>query len=125
MEFTGRITADARVSTVKGNKELVSFSVAINDRYRDKTTGETKEFVTFINIAWWKGTGIVKILRKGAIVTIVGRLAVSCYADKEGKPRASINCHASDIKLIQGKKAEGVGSREPAELSEPLENLPF
>lgn len=124
MEFTGRITADAKTSTVKNNKQLVSFSVAINDRYRDKTSGEVKEFVTFINIAWWKGTGITKILNKGAIVTVNGRLEVSSYKDKDGNAKASINCHASEIKLLQGKKAEAK-YQEASELTEPLENLPF
>jgi single-strand DNA-binding protein len=125
MEFTGRITADAKSSKVKGDKDLVSFSVAINDRYRDKTTGETREFVTYINIAWWKGTGITKILKKGAIVTVVGRLFVNAYKDREGNAKANINCHAADIKLVQGKKAEAFAEQQPQELTEPLENLPF
>jgi single-strand DNA-binding protein len=125
MEFTGRITAEAKISTVKGNKELVTFSVALNDRYRDKTTGETKEFVTFINIAWWKGTGIAKILKKGAIVTVVGRLSVNGYTDKEGRAKASITCHANDIKLLQGKKSDDGPVSQPVELTEPLEGLPF
>ncbi len=125
MEFTGRITADAKFSTVKGNKELVTFSVALNDRYRDKATGETKEFVTFINIAWWKGTGIAKILKKGAIVTVVGRLSVNGYTDKEGRAKASITCHANEIKLIQSKKSDSSLGSQPAELTEPIENLPF
>ncbi|MES2006290.1 MAG: single-stranded DNA-binding protein [Bacteroidota bacterium] len=124
-QFTGRITADAKISTVKGDKQLVSFSVADNDRYRDKTSGETKEFVTFFNVAWWKGTGIAKILRKGAIVTITGRLAVSAYTDKTGKAQASLNCHANDIKLVQGKKAEAIATQQAHELTEPLDNLPF
>jgi single-strand DNA-binding protein len=123
-QFTGRITADAKVSTVKGDKQLVSFSVADNDRYHNKSTGETKEYVTYYNIAWWKGTGVSKILRKGAIVTITGRLEVNVYTDKNGKAQASLNCHANDIKLVQGKKAEA-RYQEASELTEPLENLPF
>lgn len=125
MEFTGRITANAKTCTVKGNKELVTFSVALNDRYRDKATGETKQFVTFINIAWWRGTGIAKILKKGAIVTIAGRLAVNGYTDKEGRAKASITCHANEIKLLHGKKSNESSQQEASELTEPIENLPF
>lgn len=125
MEFTGRITADAKVSTVKGDKEIVSFSVAINDRYRPKGSTETKEFVTFINVAWWMGTGIAKILRKGAIVTISGRVYANAYNDMSGNAKASINCHASEIKLVQSKKMEAAATAEPAEITEPVDNLPF
>ncbi|MES2331213.1 MAG: single-stranded DNA-binding protein [Bacteroidota bacterium] len=125
MEFTGRITADAKVSTVKGDKEVVNFSVAINDCYRPKGSTETKEFVTFINVAWWMGTGITKILRKGAIVTISGRVYANAYNDLSGNPKASINCHASEIKLVHSKKSEMQEETKPAELTEVVEDLPF
>ncbi|MBN8720503.1 MAG: single-stranded DNA-binding protein [Sediminibacterium magnilacihabitans] len=125
MEFTGRITADAKVSTVKADKEVVNFSVAINDRYRSKGSNETKEFVTFINVAWWMGPGIAKILRKGAIVTVTGRLYVTAYKDMQGEAKASINCHASEIKLVHSKKSEGQAETNPVEVAEPVEDLPF
>lgn len=125
MEFTGRITADAKVSTVKGDKEVVNFSVAINDRYRPKGSTETKEFVTYINVAWWMGTGITKILRKGAIVTISGRVYSNAYNDLQGNAKASINCHATEIKLVHSKKTEAAESTAPAEIAEPVEDLPF
>lgn len=125
MEFTGRITADAKVSTVKGDKEVVNFSVAINDRYRAKGSSETKEFVTFISVAWWMGTGIAKILRKGAIVTVSGRLYANAYSDMSGNAKASINCHASEIKLVHSKRAESMIAEKPADITEPVEDLPF
>ena len=125
MEFTGRITADAKVSTVKGDKEVVNFSVAINDRYRPKGSTETKEFVTYINVAWWMGTGITKILRKGAIVTVSGRLYTNAYNDLQGNAKASINCHANEIKLVHSKKMEADAVVAPAEVTELVEDLPF
>ena len=36
MELTGRVTADAVVSTTKSGKEVVEFSIAINDYYKPK-----------------------------------------------------------------------------------------
>ena len=125
MEFTGRITADAKVNTVKGDKEVVNFSVAINDRYRPKGSTETKEFVTYINVAWWMGTGITKILRKGAIVTVSGRVYANAYNDLQGNAKASINCHASEIKLVHSKKMEATVTAAAAEITEPVEDLPF
>lgn len=125
MEFTGRITADATVKTVKEDKEVVNFSIAINERYRPKGSTETKELVTFINVAWWMGTGITKILRKGAIVTVVGRLYVNAYNDLQGNAKASINCNASSMNLVHSKKVETKQESQPAALTEPVEDLPF
>lgn len=125
MEFTGRITADAKISTVKGDKEVVNFSVAINDRYRPKGSAETKEFVTYIKVAWWMGAGIAKILKKGAILTVSGRLYINAYNDLQGNAKASINCHASEIKLVQFKKTEQTQEPQPADIIEPVADLPF
>jgi single-strand DNA-binding protein len=36
MELTGRLTADAQVSEVKGGKKVVNFSIAINDSYKQR-----------------------------------------------------------------------------------------
>lgn len=125
MEITGRITADAKVNTVKGDKEVVNFSIAVNDRYKAKGTNEVKEFVTFINVAWWMGIGITKILKKGAIVTVAGRLSCNAYIDLNGNAKASINFNANKIDLIHSKKSEAVAEAQPAEITEPLGDLPF
>ncbi len=125
MEFTGTITADANITMVKGDKEVVNFTVAINDRYKPKGSSEAKEFTTFINIAWWMGKGIAKILNKGSIVTVSGRLFVNAYNDMNGNAKASINCHADSIKLIRGKKQVSVIPPDPKDLTEPIEDLPF
>lgn len=125
MEFTGRITADAKVNTIKGDKEVVNFSIAINDRFRPKGSSEFKELVTFINVAWWMGTAISKLLRKGSIVTVSGRIYASAYNDITGNAKASINCHADAIKLIQTKKKEETADEKETVFEETVEELPF
>lgn len=125
MEFTGTITADATIATVKGDKEVVNFSIAINDRYKPKGATEAKEFTTYINVAWWMGKGIAKMLNKGAIVSISGRLFTNAYNDLNGNAKASLNCHADSIKLIRGKKSEAPKQQEPIVLTEPIDDLPF
>jgi single-strand DNA-binding protein len=125
MQITGRITADAKINTVKGDKEVVNFSIAVNDRYKVKGTNEVKEFVTFINISWWMSTGVLKILKKSAIVTVTGRLSCNAYIDMNGYAKASINFNADKIDLIHSKKVEAVIKAEPSLITEPVADLPF
>ncbi len=126
MEFTGRITADAKTNVVKGGKEVVQFSLAINDRYRTKGSKEAKEFTTYIEVAWWMNTGIAKILRKGAIVSVSGRIYPRAYQDLQGNPKAAINCHADKIKLIHASKHKQAEQMPETTLpSEPVDDLPF
>jgi single-strand DNA-binding protein len=125
MEFTGIITADATITTVKGDKEVVNFSVAINDRYKAKGATEAKKITTYINVSWWMGKGIAQILTRGSVVTISGRMFTNAYNDMNGKAKANLNCYANSIKLVRSKKAESPKQQEPHELTEPVADLPF
>ena len=40
MEITARLTGDAIVSTVKNDRQVVNFNVAINDSYKAKGSNE-------------------------------------------------------------------------------------
>lgn len=126
MEFTGRITTDARTSVVKDGKEVVNFSMALNERYKPKGSTESKEFTTYIDVAWWMNPAIAKILKKGAIVTISGRIYPRAYSDMEGHPKASINCHANKIQIIHFAKTNAKDSiPDSADITEPVDDLPF
>lgn len=52
MELTGRLTAHAKVSEVKGGKKVVNFSIAINDSYKPKDR-ERVELTTYVECAYW------------------------------------------------------------------------
>ena len=67
MELTGRLTADAKVSTLKDERKVVNFSIAINDRYKT-ANGEVKEITTIINCAYWVNPNIAPYLSKGTLV---------------------------------------------------------
>lgn len=113
MEITGRLTADATVSTTKKDRQVVNFSIAINDSYRQKDTGELKEVTTYINCAYWLSAKVAAWLRKGALVQLYGRIGLNVYNDMEGKAVGSLNFHVNDIKLLAFPK-KGNGSTDTA-----------
>lgn len=129
MEITGRLTSDAVIADVTNtDRKVVNFTVAINDRYRAKRSTETKEYVTYINCAYWMGTAVAKLLTKGSCVTVTGRLHQNTYLDREGKAKGAIRCHVNDIKVLLSKKAGAVVvplSVPAHELTKPLDDLPF
>lgn len=132
MEITGRLTSDAVIADVTNtDRKVVNFTVAINDRYRAKGSTETKEYVTYINCAYWMGTGVAKLLTKGSCVTVTGRLHLNTYLDREGKAKGAIRCHANDIKVLLSKKqgnatnTTNITAVPAGGLTEPLDDLPF
>lgn len=64
MLFTARLTTDAQVATLKDNRSVVNFSVAINDRFKTKD-GELKTVTEYIRCAYWLSAGVAKVLTKG------------------------------------------------------------
>ncbi|MBS7234273.1 single-stranded DNA-binding protein [Flavobacterium psychroterrae] len=87
-------------------KEVVNFSIAINDRYKPKGSAEYKEVATFINCSYWLSSKVVQWIKKGAFVQVTGRIGMHVYINNEGNPVGSLDFHVDSIKiLVFAKKA--------------------
>lgn len=64
MEITGRITKDASLFKLKDDKQVINFSIAINDSYKTKGTSQIKEVVTYINCHYWLSPALAPYLKK-------------------------------------------------------------
>ncbi len=107
MEMTGRLTNNAAVKQTKTGKELVSFSIAMNDSYRAKGSSKATKIVTYVDCAYWRSTAVAPLLTKGTIVTLSGRIGVNAWKNAEGEARGQITCNVNEIKL-QGGGAKSV-----------------
>ena len=108
MNIIGRLTRNAEVRTVSHERQVVNFSVAMNDSYKNKH-GERVEQTTFIDCAYWLTPNVAKILTKGTLVELIGRVSARAWMGKDGEARAGLNFTASQIKL------HGGGSRPQTE----------
>ncbi|KQS36822.1 single-stranded DNA-binding protein [Pedobacter sp. Leaf194] len=100
MEITGRLTADAVVRTVKQDKKVVGFTIALNESYR---SGEKrKQITTYIECAYWRNEGIAEYLKKGNVVQVYGRIGVNAYLFGNNEAKATLTFHVSEIKLFGG-----------------------
>ena len=126
MQMTARLTGDAIVATVKEDKQVVNFSVALNDSYKPKG-GELKKIVTYFQCAYWINPKIASFLKKGTIVEMDGRISVNVYKDMDGEAKASLNFHVSSIKMHGGAKANAAKAVEASAATAPraVDDLPF
>ncbi len=121
--LVGRITADAKVSMLKGERKVVNFSIAINDSYKQKGTGELKKSVTYANCSYWLGEGIAKYLTKGTLVEMCGRIGVNAYMAMDGGAKASLNFHVNNIKLHGSQIKQETSA--PAAVGNQADETPF
>lgn len=99
----GRITKNAEINRLKNDRQVVNFSVAINDSYKTKQ-GERKELTTYYNCSYWISPNVAKILTKGTLVELSGRISSNAWIGKDGEIRSGLNFHTSDIKLHASSK---------------------
>lgn len=104
MIITGHLGQDCRVNQV-GNKTVINFSVASNERYPDQD-GQLVEKTTWYNCAKWenKEGNLWKYLRKGQQVLIEGKLDAKLYATKDKKPAIDLSIRVLAIELLGSSK---------------------
>ncbi|ANI89819.1 single-stranded DNA-binding protein [Arachidicoccus ginsenosidimutans] len=114
MNITGRLTRDAEIRNVSNNRQVVNFSVAVNDGYRNKQ-GERVEQTTYFDCAYWITPNVARLLTKGTLVELTGRVSTRAWTGKDGEAKAGLNFHTSQIKLHGGgRRAETVQATEQA-----------
>ena len=118
MEITGRIVKDASIFKVKENREVVNFSIAVNDSYRPKGSTEVKKIVTYIDCSYWLSAGLAQWLKKGMLVQLFGRIGMNVYIGNDSQAHGSLTFHTSDIKILVFAQADSTKS-VPAPATDP------
>lgn len=130
MNIIGRLTRDAEVRTTSQDKQVVNFSVATNESYKNKQ-GEHIEQTTYFDCSYWISTKVASLLTKGTLVELLGRVSTRAWVGKDGEPKAGLNFHTSNIKLhgssknTNGQSSATTDERKDANLKEKEDDLPF
>ena len=131
MEITGRLTADATVNKIPSGSEVVNFRIAVNDSYKPKGATQPTEITTYINCAYWLSTNVAKVLQKGALVELFGRIGTNAYVNASGEAVANLNFHINNLKvLVFAKKKEetpaaGIAQTANNDKAAESDDLPF
>lgn len=130
MEITGRITKDAVARRVGNEKQVVNFSIAINDNYKPKGSTEYKQVTTFIDCSYWLNAKLAEWLKKGALVQLFGRVGINTYIGHDGSAMGSLTFHINSLKILAFAKKEGGSEKADSTLkkqnsSDDPDDLPF
>ncbi len=116
----GNLGKDPEVKYTPSGTAVAKFSLATNERYKDKA-GEWQDRTEWHNIvAWQRLAEIVgEYVKKGSKLYIEGRLQTSSWDDKEsGQKRYKTEVIASDLVLLSGRgEGESAGRSRGASAS--------
>ncbi|MDB5277941.1 MAG: single-stranded DNA-binding protein [Ferruginibacter sp.] len=130
MEITARLTADAVITTIKDNKQVVNFTAAINQSYRAKGSTELTKITTYVKCSYWINTTVAQWLTKGALVELQGMIGVQAWKGRDGQPKATLTFHVNHIHIHERGKAaqseeDNAQDADTQGNPEPTDDLPF
>ena len=105
MEIIGRLVADAKVNELTDGRKVVNFNIAMNENYKVKGSHEIKKATDYFNCSYWINDRIAKVLTKGTLVELYGRIGINTYTNNSGEVKAALTFHVNNIKL-HGKPAK-------------------
>lgn len=127
----GNLGKDAERKKFDNGSEVVNFSLATSESYKDKS-GEWQQKTEWHNIAVW-GNQVERAakLTKGTTLYLEGKISTRKWQDKDGNDRRSTDIIASYFRVInRSEKTNSSGVAVQANYPDPAtdtekEDLPF
>jgi single-strand DNA-binding protein len=106
VQLIGRLGKDPESKFTPTGKKVTSFSVAVSNRWKDKS-GEMKESTEWVNIEAWERLGEVcqQYLHKGSMVFLEGRLRTEKY-EHNGETKFFTKVVLQSLEFLDKKPAE-------------------
>jgi len=114
--LVGNLGKDPESRTFQNGGEVVSFSVATSENWKDRSSGERKEKTEWHNVSIFS-EGLARVaksyLRKGSKVYLEGQLETRKWQDQSGNDRYSTDVVLRQFNsaMVLLDKAEGGGGR--------------
>jgi single-strand DNA-binding protein len=101
----GNLGKDPELKYTQSGQAVATFSVAINEKWKNKD-GAWQEKTEWVNcVAWAKLAEICgEYLRKGSKVYVEGKLQTRKWQDQSGADRYTTEVVLSEMKMLDGKK---------------------
>ena len=125
----GNLTKDPDIRYTPSGAAVANFTVACNEKWKDKNSGEMVERTEFVNcVAWSRLAEIIgEYCQKGRQVYIEGRLQTRKW-EKDGITRYSTEVVASEMKMLGSKGEQSHSTKSAPEYSGPPvddDSIPF
>lgn len=123
----GTLGRDPETKTFQNGGSITSFSVAVNESWNDKNTGEKKEHTEWLNIvANGKLAEIcAQYLKKGSKVYICGKIKTRKWQDQQGVERYTTEIIGSEMQMLDSRQDGGSNNtyQQPAQQArQPVQN---
>jgi len=112
----GHAGKDPEVRYTASGSAVANVSIATNEVWKDKQTGESQEHTEWHNVAFFGRLAEIagEYLRKGRQVYVEGRLQTRKWQDKNGQDRYTTEIVANAMQLLGGGRDNGASLPQPS-----------
>lgn len=129
VSLIGNLGRDPEIRYTPQGTPVANVSLATNESYKDKNTGEKKELTEWHRLVFFGKTAeiIKEHAKEGTGLAVQGRLRTRKWEDKEGKDRYTTEIVVDEFRFLskpgKGEEAKGL----PAGKAEDIagEEVPF
>ncbi len=109
----GNLTRDPELKYLQSGQAVVNIGLAVNRKYRNKSTQEMVEETTFVDVEGWgqQAETFSKYMTKGRPVFIEGRLRLDSWEGKDGQKRSKLRVVMETFQFIGGGGGERSADR--------------
>jgi len=114
--LVGNVGKDPETRYMPSGQAVTNLTLATNESWKDKTTGEQQERTEWHKVAMFGRLAEIaaEYLRKGSQVYIEGKIRTRKWQDKtDGKDRYTTEIIADEMQML-GSKGGGMGAGAPA-----------
>jgi single-strand DNA-binding protein len=107
--IVGNLGNDPETRYMPSGSAVTNLSVATNESWKDKQTGEQKDRTEWHKVAMFGRLAEIaaEYLRKGSQVYIEGKLRTRKWQDKEGQDRYTTEIVADEMQMLGGRTGGG------------------
>lgn len=122
--LTGNITRDPELRTTAGGMGVLSFSIAVNERYKNNKTDKWEDRPNYFECTMFgaRATSVAKYLSKGSKVSIEGKLRWSQW-EQDGNKRSKVEVIVNEIEFMSSRKDAAAPTETVGEYY--TEDIPF
>lgn len=124
--LVGNLGRDPELRYTPQGTPVCSFSLATNEKRKDRNTGENQDLTTWFRVTLWgrQAETASQYLTRGKPVYIEGRLRVEEWTDRDGKARHTLEVNATDMQFIGGGRGEDAGAPASRAAAAPGDSAP-
>ncbi len=106
----GRLTADPELKQTPSGIAVVSFSLAVNRRFKSSDGAQSQQ-TDFINVVAWRQTAefISRYFHKGSALCITGSIQTRTWQDQQGQKRYATEVVADEAMFVDSKNESNAG----------------